>query len=96
MQTINDIEQLTLIEGKFTPEESKEILLNIFSAKVKFHEMKNFSSQLRFGTDNEAALNRITDLKECIERIRKIVAEAEVNNKKVHITSTINIELTDY
>jgi len=92
---MNSIEPLTLIEGEFSAEEAKEILINAFSAKVKFHEMKNFSTFLRFGKDNETALKRIAELKETIEQIRKVIDEAEANNQQLKITSAINITLTD-
>ena len=39
---MNKMEQLNLIEGNFSDEEAKEILMNIISTKIHFHEMKNF------------------------------------------------------
>ena len=51
--------KLKLIEGKFLHDEAKEILRNIFSAKINFHQMKNFSSQERFGKDDKTAVKKI-------------------------------------
>ena len=49
---MNKIEKLNLIEGNFSGEEAKEILMNVFLAKIHYHELKNFSSQERFGKDD--------------------------------------------
>lgn len=88
-------EQLKLIEGKFQHDEAKEILLNIFSAKLNFHQMKNFSSQERFGKDDETALIRIPALKMEVLKLKAILAEAELNNKKLRISSEITISCED-
>lgn len=92
---MSNIEPLKLIEGEFNAAEAKEILINVFSEKVKFHERKNFSSHLHFGKDSEFAIKRIAELKESIEAIRKIIAQAEESNKKLIITSAINVTLAD-
>lgn len=38
-----------LIEGSFSDEEAKDVLKNFFESKIHFHEMRNFSSEERFG-----------------------------------------------
>lgn len=85
------IEKLKLIEGDFTYEEAKEILMNIFSAKIHYHEMKNYSSQERFGKDDETAKNRIPQLENEIEKVKNLVKEAATNKNKLIITSEINV-----
>lgn len=92
---MNKNENLSLIEGKFTPEEAREILINIFSKKVNFHERRNFSSQERFGKDDPIALKRIPELKQSIEKITTLMSEAGANDKQVVISSQINIQLVD-
>ena len=87
--------KLTLIEGSFTAEEAKEILLNIFSTKINFHEMKNFSSQERFGKEDEIAQMRIPKLKNEIENVLQLISVANLNKNKLTITSEINISLSE-
>jgi len=65
---MNKREKLTLIEGKFTGEETKEILTSIFSSKINFHNLKNWSSNERYGKDDEIAIKRISVLKKQIEK----------------------------
>ena len=92
---MNKIEQLHLIEGNFSEEEAKEILTSIFFAKIHFHDRKNFSSQVRFGTDDDIAMNRIPILKKETEKMLQIIAEAKLKNKRLLITSKIDISLVD-
>ncbi len=89
------MEKLSLIDGSFDAEESKEILFSIFSNKIHFHEMKNFSSQLRFGKDNATALKRIPELKKNLEKLVQIVTEAKDSNKILKITADINIVFSE-
>ena len=88
---MNKIEKLNLIEGNFSGEEAKEILMNVFLAKIHYHELKNFSSQERFGKDDVTAQKRIPELKKEINKVLELVSEAKLLNKKMVITSEINI-----
>ncbi|MEO5642975.1 MAG: hypothetical protein ABIQ40_08245 [Bacteroidia bacterium] len=89
------MEKLSLIEGNFCADEASEILRNVFSAKISFHENKNFSSQERFGKHDETAQRRIPELKNSMNKLLKIVAEAKSGKKKLKITSEINISISD-
>jgi len=93
---MNKIEKINLIEGTFSNEEAKEILVNIFSTKINYHEMKNFSSHERFGKYDETAKKRIPELKKELEKISKIISEAKLHNKNLIIKSEITIALSDY
>jgi hypothetical protein len=93
MQTTTN--QLNFIEGQFTAEEAKEILINIFTTKIKFHELKNFSSQIRNGHGDDFAQKRILFLNEELKKIQTIIEEANTLNKKLIIKSEIYISLED-
>lgn len=92
---MNKLETLTLIEGNFSEEEAREILMNIFSAKINFHRLRNFSSQERFGKHDELAQKRIPELKKEVEKVLRVVSEAKSQNKRLIITSEIAIYLSD-
>jgi len=92
---MNNKQSLLLIDGHFSTEESNEILMNIFSTKIQFHEVKNFSSQERFGKKDEISIKRIPELKNEIKKLQEIIAEARLNNKKLIINSEINISISD-
>ncbi|WP_020604161.1 hypothetical protein [Spirosoma spitsbergense] len=92
---MNKIEKLNLIEGNFSKEEAREILMSIFSSKINFHRLKNFSSQERYGKQDETAQKRLPELKKEIEKVLQIVSEAKSKNKRLLITSEIVIQLSD-
>jgi hypothetical protein len=82
-------EALTLIDGKFTYDEVKEIISNMISSKINFHNMKNISSQERFGKDDEFAQKRIPVLKCELKKLEEFLSNDQ--NKKLSVKSVINI-----
>jgi hemerythrin superfamily protein len=92
---MNKIEKLKLIEGEFSFNEAREILTSMFNSKINFHNIQNWSSQERYGKDNETAQKKIPLLKNEIEKLEEIILEAKANNKKLVINSEINISLKD-
>ena len=92
---MNNIETLTLVDGHFTHQQAREVLLSLFQAKIHFHEMENFSSQRRFGHEDPMAVKRIPDLKKNMKSILDLVSQAAKGNKKMIVTSVIKIEFTD-
>ncbi len=92
---MNKIEKLTLIEGEFIFDEAKEILTSMFSSKINFHNIKNWSSQERFGEDDEIAQKRIPALRNEMKKLEEILLEAKAKNKKLMVTSEINISLLE-
>lgn len=92
---MNKTEKLTLIEGTFSNEEAKEILMNIFYTKINFHEVKNFSSIERFGEADANAQKRIPHLKQSVEKLTKFLAEANTSKKKIIINSEIIISIAE-
>jgi hypothetical protein len=92
---MNKIEKLNLIDGVFSTEDAKDILMNIFSAKINFHQLKNFSSQERYGKDEDTARKRIPKLKNEIEKSLEIIAEAKAKSKRLVISSEINIQFSE-
>lgn len=89
---MNKHESLTLLDGHFTADEAKEVLMSIFHAKIHFHELKNFSSRERFGCDDKVAMERIPELKKSMQRIQDLVSQATENNMDVLVTSVVKVE----
>jgi hypothetical protein len=85
--------ELTLIDGHFSPDEAEEILMNIFSGKIDFHQNKNFSSEERFGKEDATALKRIPELRKSMNSIAKIIEAAKQNNETLQITAEVKINL---
>ncbi len=51
-------EALSLIDGKFSATDARELLMNLFLSNIQFHQMKNVSSQERFGKDDKLSVNK--------------------------------------
>lgn len=84
-----------LIDGNYTKEEATEILMNLFSSKINFHELKQFSSIEKFGEANANTQKRIIELTESRQSIRELL-ESENSNIQLRIHSTVNIEILEH
>jgi len=82
-----------LIDGSFSNKDSREILLNVFTGKIQFHQRKNFSSQERFGKEDEIALTRIPQLKKSLEDILKLIETAETRGEQLEIIADVRIKV---
>lgn len=85
------LEIFKLIDGHFSAKDGREILSNVFSSKIQFHSLQNFSSQERFGKDDEIALKRIPELRQSLEQIRQLIEEAERNGEELEIKSEVHV-----
>lgn len=86
---------VNLINEDFTPIEAKDILLEMFNKNINFNKIRNFSSQVRYGVDDEEALKRIEILKHSVESINQILKEAHQQGKVLKIRSTVEIDYAD-
>jgi|688.fasta_scaffold14337_8 hypothetical protein len=88
-------ETLRIIDGNFNYDEAKEILMNILSSKINFYCLKNWSSQERFGIEDEIAQKRIPALRNEVKKLEEILSEAKAKNKKLIVSSDINISFLE-
>ncbi len=93
-KTTHKPKKFKLVEGTFSPEDAQEILLNLFSTKINFHQLKNFSAQERFGKDDALAQKRMPQLTRSIELLKQIIDKAKSKNKRLIVGSEVNIALT--
>lgn len=89
--SLSETLKLSLIEGNFSAEEAKEILLKMYGTKLNYHQRKNLSSNERFGKNDETSQVRIPILKENIKQIRSLTDAAILNNQRLTISSQIFI-----
>ncbi len=88
---MNTRENVTLINGAFTPDEAKEVLLALISNKIHFHQMRNFSSEERFGKPDPLSVKRLSELYESRKHVVSLLEEAASVGYKLEIESFINI-----
>ncbi len=82
-----------LIRGDFQADEAAEIINYMIMKKINFHEVKCFSSEIRFGKVNQASQERIKELGKAREEVKLLVEEAKRMGKTMRISSTISIDL---
>lgn len=92
---MNNTEKLSLINGTYQQEDAKEILMNVFSQKILFHEMKQFSLLVRFGEEDEGIAKRINELKQSMLLINELTEKAKAENKVMRIHAEVNISFID-
>lgn len=85
--------QYDFIKGDFSAEDAQEIIRHLFTKKISFHELKSFSSEIRFGTKDQDSLDRIIALRKCMNTIEKEILLAKELSKTVRLSSKIHIEL---
>jgi hypothetical protein len=85
--------QADLIDGRFTAEDARELLIDLFSRKANFHEIKNISANERFGKDDPVHVNRINALTNSIEQINRLFQEVKSSDKNVVIRSVVSISV---
>ena len=90
---MNNPQKFKFIDGSFSAMESREILKNVFTSKIQFHQIKNFSSQERYGKDDGHSLHRISELKESIAEIMGFLQTAQKEGKQLAIKSEIEITI---
>lgn len=88
-------EKYPIIKGEFLPSEARSILMNILNNKIKFHEMRNFSSVEMHGHKDQNAENSIVRLKNISEQVEAILNDAELKNKKLSILAELNIQVIE-
>jgi hypothetical protein len=88
---MNKSKTITLIDGQFSSDDAFVLLTNLYSSKIKFHQLKNFSSMERFGKEDEMSLERISKLKENLETILTLMKEANADENRIEIKSVVHI-----
>ena len=89
------MKKISLINGEFDSFEAREILMDMCNKNINFNKVQNFSSQIRFGEDDEKALHRINQLRESVNHISEILEYAKAHNRKLKIKSFIEIDYED-
>ncbi len=87
-------QKLKLIDGTFSPKDAKEILMNVFTSKMQFHQHKNFSSQERYGKQDENAVKRIPELLKCKEMITALIEQGEKKKEAIVISAEVTISFS--
>ena len=92
----SDVRAISLIDGKFTASEAADILNALLDKKINFHKIQRLK-RLEGNCDDACRFDngRLGELTSEKDRLKAILREVRKDGKKLVITSTINIEITD-
>ncbi len=83
------MEKFNLIDGIFNAKDAKEILLTLIEQKIKFHELKNFSCEIRTGIKDVNSLLKINELNITKAKINEVLK----SNNQDEISFSIKAEI---
>ncbi|WP_340066868.1 hypothetical protein [Ascidiimonas aurantiaca] len=84
---------IKLIEGAFSPSEAADILFNLLSEKIKFHEIKLLNIKEYGAYSTEHSAERIKALKQAKKDISKLLIDARDEDAHIVISGNIDIKL---
>ncbi|BCY28311.1 hypothetical protein [Flavobacterium okayamense] len=84
-----------LLNGTFSVKDALTILMELYSNKINFHQKDIFSKEERNHGDITHSKNRIIELNEERNKIRRILTASENLNKNVKINGGIFLEIID-
>lgn len=87
------MKEYKLIDGEFSPDDAKKVLLSILNSKINFHNLLSFSNHIRFNNDINTSKNRIEELNNTKTAILELIEKATKENLTFKIKSNISIEL---
>lgn len=92
---MDKIDTHQLIDNDLANDEAGELMAAILWSKINFYNLKNLRSYMQCGSDDVSAYERVAVLNNDLQRLQTILAEARANNKKIVISSKVNISIVD-
>lgn len=87
--------EFKLIQGKFPAKDAFEVLTQLISSKIQFHQLRNFSVHERTGKDDENAVLRIETLEEVRHQLLLQFPEWLETGKLIEIEAEVKIRLVE-
>lgn len=84
--------QFKLIEGDFSSQDAKTVLMSVINSKVNFHNLNAFSEFVKNSETCETSKRRISELSKASEDILKLIEESEKKGMKLKINGDISVE----
>jgi hypothetical protein len=84
--------QFKLIQGEFSSQDAKTVLMSVINSKINFHNLNAFSEFVKNNEDCETSKQRISVLTSSLEDINKLLEESDRNGKRLKINGDITIE----
>lgn len=89
----NPTEEFCLINGTFRPQDAKDILLEAFNNKIKFHNLQAFSKRERGESGAEIHDARMAELRSTLENVIQVLDISRKANKNVSINCMVSLNI---
>lgn len=89
---MNTPQRYQLIAGEFTPDQAMHVLLSLVKSKIDFHNVEKLSNHERFGEDITRSEQRLAELKQLRETLRKVCQSAEKTGTPMKVRGWIEIQ----
>jgi hypothetical protein len=86
-------ETIELVKETFTPDEAREILLELLNSKINFHNRKVWSSRERLGKLDADSEHRLKLLREARKKVETLISKTINEEKTITINSIIEINI---
>ncbi len=88
---MNNSKTIDLVKGSFATADAREIVLTLLSTKMKFHNLRNFSCEERFGESDPVAMQKLEYLRQAREEAELFFSEAIAKGKTITLESTLTM-----
>jgi deoxyadenosine/deoxycytidine kinase len=85
------IENQQFISGIYEVQDANELLKTIYKSIINYHKIENLCTQVRYDKDNVDALDNIKNFNIELQEIEQTLRIAKLMDKKVKISSFIEI-----
>jgi hypothetical protein len=85
--------QFKLVEGQFEPTEAGKVLFSLINSKINYHNLEQFSNEIRFNQDHLHSKRRKETLEEASDYIKELIKEADAKNMELCVNGVIQIEM---
>lgn len=88
-----DVKSYRLIQGVFSPEEARQVLMTLIHDKISFHQRNDWSRRERLGETDPPGRRRIDELMATREALNLLLADVEAQGSDLVINCNIDVTL---
>lgn len=80
-----------LIDGVFSADDARNVLMTLINNKIQFHEQDSWSRKERFGDSHAAGSRRVDELLQTRADLATLIDEAGALGERLSINCTIEV-----
>ncbi|WP_394168415.1 hypothetical protein [Saccharospirillum alexandrii] len=80
-----------LIDGVFSTDDARNVLMTLINNKIQFHEQDSWSRKERFGDSHAAGSRRVDQLLQTRTDLATLIDHAQSRGERLSISCTIEV-----